>query len=386
MPDDKIEISFEDNDPKKDPGNDSNKDDERIIIDFSDNLEEKAEEELEEKAGELQVEKEKEIAAQSPDDIIRSSEIDSSYKANPQLNNFFPSDIKFPEGIESGFREGAKTDLKDSFLNSMLENNRFIIAASVSGMIYIVDRFTRKLHKKLGIVNDSFEKTGLVHKNIVYVNSISGIYRIDNEVIESGMVNDPVYKSEPGFYIWSSLNRSGDILIFLEFDPAEKSGNVVMLDTVSKQKIFAESIKLESSLNQLLCVIGERAYFLADGDLYVCNISEKSVATQKVDFGADEGSFLIGNGNKLYLTSNDGKIYFLDNASGAFKFTGIVEHNINSIAGFEGNLFLGTHEGWKYYNSNGVLVYRHEDIVENKIEALSKNMLVVSKRNKDSIS
>lgn len=373
MPDDKIEISFEDNDPKKDP----QKDDERIIIDFNENFDAKAE--VEEQEDEIE---EENITAPSPEEVLRTSDVDSSYKANSQLNNFFPSAIKFPEGIESGFREGAKTDLKDSFLNSMLENNRFIITASVNGMIYFVDRFTKKLHRKIGIDNNSFEKTGLVLKNIIYVNSISGIYRIDDEAIESGTVNDPVYKSEPGFYIWSSLNRSGDIILFLEYSPEKKAGNVVLFDTVSSQRVFSESFNVESSVNQLLCVIGEKAYFLTDGQLFICDIGEKKITRKNVDFGANESSFLIGNGNKLYLTSNDGKIYFLDNASGAFKFTGIVEHNINSIAGFDGNLFIGAHDGWKYYNANGVLVYSHEDVVENKVEALSKNMLVVSKRNK----
>jgi hypothetical protein len=372
MPDDNIEISFDDNDnkeSKRDPETDPEISEERIIIDFD------AKEETEAKV-------EEEITAPTPEDVIRTSEIDSSYKANSQLNNFFPSAIKFPEGIESGFREGAKTDLKDSFLNSMLENNRFIITASVSGMIYFVDRFTKKLHRKVGIDNNSFEKTGLVHKNVIYVNSISGIYRIDDAAIESGMVNDPVYRSEPGFYIWSSLNRAGDIILFLEYSPERKAGNLVLFDTVTSQKVFSESFNVESSINQLLCVIGEKAYFLADGQLFICDIGGKKITRKKVDFEADESSFLIGNGNKLYLTSNDGKIYFLDNASDAFKFTGIVEHNINSIAGFDGNLFVGAHDGWKYYNANGVLVYSHEDVVENKVEALSKNMLVVSKRNK----
>jgi outer membrane protein assembly factor BamB len=205
---------------------------------------------------------------------------------------------------------------------------------------------------------------------------------LDDDTIEQGTLGEPLYRCEAGYYIWSSLNRNGNSIIFLEYSPERKSANIVIFDTVLREIILSDRFSINESINPLLCIIGNMAYFIADKYLYTLHIESKSIIEMEVGFDVSEVGFLFGNGNKLYLTSDDGKIYFLDDASGSLKFTGIVEHHINSIAGFEGNIFIGTHDGWRHYNSNGVLVYSHEDVEENRIEALSKNMVVVSKRNK----
>lgn len=371
MPDDKIEISFDDDDKKNsgDSGKSEDTSEERIIIEFGEGEEpERKEEEKED--------------TPSPEEIIRSSEMDSFYKANPPVNNFYSSGIKFPEGIDSGFREQVMLDVGDSFLNSILENNKYIILTSVSGVIYLIDRFTKKLHKKISCDKESFEKTGLVYKNVLYANSVGAVYKLDEEQLERGIISDPIYRCDAGYFIWSSLNRDGNTICFLEYSPESRKGNIVFFDVTLSKLIFKKSFEVNYSINTLLCIIESTVYFLADNCLYICNIQGNQINRLKPGFEEDEGCFLLGNGNKLYLTSNDGKVYFLDNVTGSFKYTGIQEHYINSVAGFDGNVFTGADDGWKYYNSNGVLVYTHEDVEENRIEAVNKNMLVVSKRNK----
>lgn len=361
MVDDKIEISFDDeNNDKPESGVD------RIEIDFGEEI---RKDEIEEET-------------LSQDEIIRSANINSGFKANQQINNFYLSEIKFPEGIEKGFREGGKLELKDSFLNSIVENNNYIISTSVSGSIYLVDRFTKKLYKRISSNNEPFERTSLVFENAVYLNSISALYKLDNTSIERGALNEAVYRCEAGYYIWSSLNRDGNNIIILEFSPEAKSAKIVRIDTVTGESFKGENFDIIGSINPLLSIINGNAYFIADKCLYILNIMANEYKMLDVGFSVSETGFLFGNGNKLYLTSEDGKIYFLDEVSSSLKFTGIIEYHINSVAGFDGNIFIGTHDGWKHYNSNGVLVYSHDDVEENRIEAISRNMVVVSKRNK----
>lgn len=379
MPDDRIEISFENNDGDNQE-KDSSSNEERIVIDFGES--EKPEDKVEEKVQENQEEKEEEIIEPSLTDGILASKINSFYKAGKEVNGFYPSDIKFPEGIEHGFREGAKIELNDSFLNSILENNKFIILASVTGAIYFVDRFKKQLHSKIVMPGDSFEKTGLVHNNILYINSVGSLHKINEDQMENGTPGELLYKCELGFYIWSSLNRENNTIAFLEYSPSERKGNIVLYDIITSQLTFKNSFPVNSSLNQILCIIDGKTYFIADNYLYTCDINSSHIDRTHTGLEIGETCFLLGNGNKLYLTSKDGKVYFLDNNSGEFKYTGICEHYINSIAGCAGNVYTGASEGWRYYDGRGVLVYSHEDVEENRIEAVSEHVLVVSRRNK----
>jgi hypothetical protein len=45
-------------------------------------------------------------------------------------------------------------------------------------------------------------------------------------------------------------------------------------------------------------------------------------------------------------------------------------------------VFIGTLEGWRFYKSGGFLVYSFESDYENVIECVSKNILVISQKNK----
>jgi hypothetical protein len=64
------------------------------------------------------------------------------------------------------------------------------------------------------------------------------------------------------------------------------------------------------------------------------------------------------------------------------RFTGIKCPYINSLAGFRDNIFIGTLNGWYLFKATGVLLYSYDDINENKIESLNKNILTVSNENK----
>jgi len=148
----KIIIEFDDEEDKKSTAENKNrgKDNEenRIVIDFN------SEPEKEEKIIEVE-----EIEA-GYEEKIRNSEVNSFYRGNPYLNNSYNTDLKFPEGIDKGFRKKFSIKLKDEFFNSVLENNRYIILASRTGNIYLTDRFTGKLKDKILLENESFEKNG----------------------------------------------------------------------------------------------------------------------------------------------------------------------------------------------------------------------------------
>ena len=126
MPD-RIVIDFEDED--KNP----EKKEERIVIDFDEDKKKIEIENIE----------------QSNEEIILKSKINSYYKGNSHLSNSFETEIKFPEGIEQGFRKRFSIQIKDIFFNSILENNRFIILSSKSGNVYLADRFSGKLKEKI---------------------------------------------------------------------------------------------------------------------------------------------------------------------------------------------------------------------------------------------
>ena len=98
----------------------------------------------------------------------------------------------------------------------------------------------------------------------------------------------------------------------------------------------------------------------------------------------DENSFIFYLNYRIYITSHSNELFYIDMppVNYRFKTTGIKNSYINSIGGFADNIFIGTLDGWKYYKSSGLQVYSHEDEYENKIECISKNILVISQGNK----
>ncbi|HLT23941.1 MAG TPA: hypothetical protein VK004_02345 [Ignavibacteria bacterium] len=379
MPDEIIDISFDNEDKKP------QQDKDRLVIDFDDDaqnesVEEKIEEKTQERAEEKAEDPIKPVV--SLEEQVKELKVDSFYRASPTLSNYYSSEIKFPEGIEISYHENSMTDLKDTFLNSILESNKYLIVSSSGGSVYAVDRFTKKIKRRLSFNNEAFEKTGLVYENKMIINSIRSIYGISENDIETGNTPSASYTSNAGYYIWSSLNREKNVVVFLEYSPESKSGNIVLINGVNVSVLFMQNFEVRNYLNHLVCLLNGKAFFIADNILYIMDLSLNNLQEIKLNAEFNENSEIFADGNKLYLTSDDGKIYFLENGTGELKYTGICETYINSCAAFEGNIFIGTESGWKYYNAGGALVYSHDDIEENKIEAVSKNMLIVSRKNK----
>lgn len=356
----RIIIDFEDDERKK-----KNKpDDERIIIEF-DKTEEKIEiDEIEE----------------SYERKILKSKINSSYRGNTGINNYFESDLKFPEGIEKGFRLKFSLNLEDDFYNSILENNRFIILSSGKGNIYLVDKFTGKINEKIFFENESFEKTGVVFENTIYLNSLKRIYELN----KTGISKREIYYSEDKYYIWSSLNRLNDNLVFIKHNPAENYSAVTVIELMNNCNIKEFKFECRNYVSDSICIADRKAYVLFDGKILEYDFDKNSGEIYTLDIDTDESSLLFYSNRRLYVTTCLNELYYLDipPMKYGFKYSGIKNVYINSAGGFEDNIFIGTMDGWKCYKTSGLLVFGFEDETENKIEALCKNMMIVSKKNK----
>ena len=101
------------------------------------------------------------------------------------------------------------------------------------------------------------------------------------------------------------------------------------------------------------------------------------------DLKTDENSIYILITTKFFITSHLNEIYYLDlpNINYNFKFSGIRNSYINSVKGFDDNIFFGTLDLLENITrSGGLQVYSFEDENENRIECLSRNIIVLSKK------
>lgn len=355
----------------------------RIVIDFGDEQEKRKSPEEERIIIELDQEK-KNIdigeVEESRERKILNSKINSCYKGNPGLSCFYESGLKFPEGIEKGFRIKYVINLEDEFLNSVLENNRFFILSSKSGKVYLADRFTGKLNESVYFENETFEKTGLVFENKVYLNSLKKIF----ELGKTGISKKEIYNSEDGYYIWSNLNRHEDKIVFIVFDINSGTAALKIMRINENHNTTEFEFSAEKFVSDSVCIAYGKAYLLSDSKLIQYDFGKHS--GEKFDPGIEtnENSIMFFSNGKLYLTSHANELYYTDLPSNdyRFKFTGIKDPYMNSAGSFADNLFTGTIDGWKYYKTGGMLVFRFDDELENKIECVSKNVLVVSQKNK----
>lgn len=353
---------------------------ERIIIEFDDEEEKKNEDriivDIEETAKTIVVEEIKE----SYEERILKSKINSLSGGNTNLSSSYDSDLKFPEGIEQGFRKKFSLDLKDEFFNSVLENNRFLILSSKSGNIYLIDRFTGKINDKIFFEYESFEKTGLVYQNVIYINSLKTV----QEISDTGLGRKEIYKSHEGFFIWSNLNRYKDNIIFIEHSDSMRKSSLKIIDLNETAKITAFDFESERFVSDKVCIANGAAYILFDSSILIFDIDKMTGTIHPLDVKTDENSFIFYLNYRIYITTHLNEIYYLDlpPVSFRFKYSGIKNSYINSIGGFGDNLFMGTLDGWKYYKTSGFPVYHFEDEYENKVESISKNVLIISKRNK----
>ena len=370
---DKIEISFDDEETN------SKKNKDKIEIDFANNKETETEEDT--------LEKDSEIIANNKKDVnekILNSSVDSFFHGNHALTGFYDSELKFPEGIEKGFRRKYSVELKDTFLNTILENNKFIVLASTSGSVYFVDRFNGEIRGKVFLENAIFEKTGLVFKNIIYVNSLSSIYRFNNDVVGSDAAGQEVYRTSSNYYIWSNLNLCKGNIVFLEYDALNKKANLKVIDSETSIIIFDFQFEVNDFISDQIIVAGSLVFIANDNKLVEINLENHSSKYIPLFFRMSSECRIFYLNNNLYITNPKNELYYvyLKSNSTDFKYTGIKSNYINSLAGFQDNIFIGTVYGWKLYKSNGMLLYSYDDVDENKIEAVSKNILIVSKTNK----
>lgn len=377
---DRIIIDFdgEEKEPEK-KAEKNDQDSNRILIEFDDTTDETEMQHHEKN----QKENQKEDRKESPEEAFLKTKVNCFYKGNSYLNNSFNSKLKFPEGIDQSFRKKFSKNLKDEFFNSILQNNRYIILSSRKGNIYLIDRTTGFSERKLSFDDESFEKTGLVYENTIYLNSLSKIFCIkeseDGEIIHKGIYNSP-----DGYFIWSNLNRYKNYLVFTEYSISEDKAFIKVLNTESVSPVYDFEFSIKDFISDKLCIAEGKAYMLFDNKILTYDIDKLSATINDCEVKTDENSFVFYLNYRLYITSGINELFYLDlpAVNYNFKTTGIRNSYINSIGGFADNILLGTLDGWKLYKSSGLQIYYFEDEYENKIESISKNILVISQSNK----
>ena len=371
----KIIIEFDDEEDNKTSAEnkkqEKHSEENRIVIDFDN------EPEKDEKIIEVE-----DIEAGYEEKILKS-EINAFYRGNPFLNNSYNTDLKFPEGIDKGFRKKFSVNLKDEFFNTILENNRYIILASRSGTVYLTDRFTGKIKDRILFENESFEKTGIVFENNIYLNSLKKIFRIRTNT-EGQNYQEEIYCADKDYFIWSSLNRYKDLIVFSEYNIPEKKAFIRIIDIKNINPVYDFKFEVKNFLSDRICISDGCAYILFDDSVLIYDLERMTSNDELLNIKTDENSFIFYLNYRIYITSHSNELFYMDlpPVNYRFKTTGIKNTYINSIGGFADNIFVGTLDGWKYYKSSGLQVYFHEDEYENKIECISKNILVISQSNK----
>jgi len=350
---------------------------EKIIISFDDEKPEKQEEKI--------IIDLKTTPKEKPEEKIQNSIVDSCFKGNPPLTGFESSSLKYPEGLENGFRRIFSVKLNDVFLNSILLNNKFAIQSSTSGKIYFVDRFKGNTYSKISLANESFEKTGIVIDNNVYVNSVKSLYGFETN--SDGINEKKLYDASGDFYVWSNLNKYNDNIIFLEYSPLEKISYLISY-SITTEKADSSGIwrSKEFSVSHFLydsvIVHNDFVFLFYDDMILKCNMINSSIEEYHLKFNINADTNFILLDGKIYFNNKNNELFYFDVINEDIRFTGIKCPYINSLAGFKDNIFIGTLNGWYLYKTTGVLMFSYEDINGNKIESLNKNILAVSDKNK----
>lgn len=310
---------------------------------------------------------------------IRQSKSDFYYKGNQGLCNNFETQLRFPEGIDRSFGSHFQMQLNDEFLSSLLVTNKFVVAASRSGCVYLADRFDGVFCDKIYFENQTFEKTGVVHNNAIYLNSPGKIFCITEK---DDFQHEEIYSASDGNYIWSSLNRRGNQIVFTEHNPSERTGRIVSLD-IRDRSVNATS-NISDFAGEQICISGPSSYSAYREKILHMNLDTLAGSEYMLNIDCGDVPFIFCLNNRLYLTTNSNEVYYLDLPAPNYNFrnTGIRNTFMNSIAGFKDNIFIGTQEGWKYYKSSGLQVYSFDDEYENRIEAVCKNVIIISQKNK----
>lgn len=348
----KIIISFDDENPEK-----PEKAEEKIIIDFKTEPKEKSEKK------------------------ILSSVVNSHFKGNPQLTRFESNELTYPEGLENGFRKIYSINLRDNFLNSILLNNKFVVLTSTNGVVYFIDRISGGVVNKISITGESFEKTGIIIDNRVYINSLKTIYGFD--IAEERVSEKILYNTGDGFYIWSNLNKIPGSIIFLEYSLTNRTARIVKLNIIEGGESgisveYSPEFNVVSLLYDSAIVSGESIFVFYDDKIFKYIFGKKEVKEYCINFNIkSDTNFLLLDG-KIYFNNENNELFYFDIQKEEQRFTGIKCRYINSIGGFNDNLFIGALDGWHLYKTTGVLVHSYEDVNGNTIESINKNILAVS--------
>jgi hypothetical protein len=350
---------------------------EKIVISFDDEKPEKPEEKI--------IIDIKSTPKEKPEEKIKNSLVNCYFKGNPHLTGFESCELKYPEGLENGFRKIYSVKLNDVFLNSILLNNNFAILSSTTGKIYIVDRFKGNINTKISLVDESFEKTGIVIDNNVYINSVKSLY--DFNINGEGIKEKKLYAASSNFYIWSNLNKYNDNIIFLEYSPLEKTSYLVSYSITTEEadlsKVWrSKEFSISHFLYDSVIVHNDFTFLFYDDKILKYNILKATGKEYCLNFNINaDTNFLLLEG-KIYFNNKNNELFYFDVINEDIRFTGIKCPYINSIAAFKDNIFIGTLSGWYLYKTTGVLLFSYEDINENNIEVLNKNILAVSDKNK----
>lgn len=358
---------------------------ERIIIEFPED----------DKSDRLEININDEISVQPIEPKINHAEVNrkniletklnSFYKGSANLNGFFKSDLKFPEGIDKSFRRKHHLEIKDNFLNSVLENNKYFVLSSVSGNVYFLDRFDFSVKNKIFIEENVFERTGLVVENKIFINSVKNIYEFkEQESLDNEVYYDAIYTSERDYFIWSNLNRYKNLILFLEYNPESKKALLKIIDTVNHFSITEFEFVSNDFLSDSICIGEGMAYVLNDDKILICDLMTMDFREIKIDTPGFSTSHFLFQNYKLYFAKDLQEMFYISSSSKetGYKYSGIKLNYINSLYGYGENLFLGTIDGWKCYKNNGLLVYSFDDEYENKVECCNENLVVIVKKNK----
>ncbi|MBI5403199.1 MAG: hypothetical protein HY959_07340 [Ignavibacteriae bacterium] len=317
--------------------------------------------------------------AEKPDKSkeIKNSTLNFQYRGNTHLAGLDESPLTYPAGLENGFGKIFSVSLKDNFLNSILLTNKFIILSSSGGSIYFVDRFRGELVSRCIIENEAFEKTGIVIKNKVYINSVKSIYSYDDSLNEK-----KIYESAGGYYIWAHLNKSGKQIIFLEYSPELKIAVPVVFNPESGEYKKCREINIRHYISDALITCEGFAYILHDNVILKTDLKDYSSVSYQLNFDiSPDSNFLLSDG-KIYFNNGNNELFYFDIKNEDIKFTGIKCGYINSLASVGDNIFIGLISGWQLFKASGMPVYTYDDITENRIESLNRHILAVSKENK----
>jgi hypothetical protein len=358
MPEDKIIISFDEEKPRKR--------EEKIIVELGDAKPKDEEKKI------------------KPQINMNDIKVNSFYKENSSLTSFSKSDIGFPAGTKRSFILNFSVDLNNVFLNSLLENNICIITSSARGNIYFIDKDSGKVLLKKVLPGESFEKTGFVFQNIIYLNSLNSIYKIETKDSPFGIDIQKIYSAPGGYVIWTNLNFFDDKIAFIEYSCEQKSASLKILDIQNYDIVSEFKFEVTNYISDLICIHSNTLFSLQDNKLFICDLMKMNCEFIEFDFYISPETLMIGFEDKLIINNKDDRLIYFDLKSKQSKadYSGISSTIINSIAGFKDNLFIGTANGWEVYKSGGMLLYNFEDISANKIEALNNNILVVSKQNR----